>query len=245
MGNDFSCINSTTLPIQLPSSTAPPYITRNRSRPLITIVSPLDGRACRFKEPLNVGELMLEVPGQFVAEFGREQDGYMLGTQRISALPADSNLCALHVYYVLPRNRLNTRLANHEVRKIVMATRLAPPCSAPYPAQMQSSKITPLPFVECEEAVMRNTKKQQVLHRRQVLTRRATVRARTYRCDQVLEKDKMQIREQVQRLREIGGGSDDHGNKQAKLVLHSQRAMRKPRTWAPKLDTIMELTKHM
>ncbi|MCO5580003.1 hypothetical protein L7F22_033869 [Adiantum nelumboides] len=241
MGNDLSCINHSSLLTVPPSSSTTPHLARHRSRPLITIVSPLDGRACRFKEPLNVGELMLEVPGHFVAEFGREQDGYMPQRRRITALPTDSNLCALHVYYVLPMDRLNTRLDTHELRKIVMATRLAPPYPAPYNAQMQTSKVAPLTSLQCEEAVMHNTKKRHVSQRRQVSHQRQLVRASAnYRCGQVLEKDKLQ-RDQVEKVGRIGGGSDDN-NKQARLIVHSKRSVSKPRTWAPQLDTIMELT---
>lgn len=233
MGNDVSCISSLST-----SPTATVCITRNRSRPLITIVSPLDGRACRVKEPLNVGELMLEMPGHFVAEFGREQlDRCMVSCRRISALPADCNLCAHHVYYLLPMDRLNTHLDSHELRNIVIASRLARAHAALNAYIPYTSKITPLPSTlqHEEAAIMSLTRKRQALH----LPRPAREAAIHDNRGKNLEGGKL-----LHTYQAADDVVDIAGDEQAKLVQRRthDRGVIKHRPWVPKLDTIIELT---
>lgn len=111
-----------------------------------------------------VGELMLEFPGQCVVEFGAhiridvgvpsqyimEQDSIISGqkSRRIVALPADHNLCAHHLYFILPLQRIETRLSADELHILVSAAARLDRASA----HMNTSKITPLSPRQCEEA---------------------------------------------------------------------------------------------
>eukprot|EP00250_Pteridium_aquilinum_P009086 c18432_g1_i3 orf=212-892(-) len=219
MGNQISCASSLSIAI------APNTIRCIPSRPLvITVVNLANGRACQVEQAMKVGELMLEIPGHFVAQFDEHMimPGSMpeVKSKRISALPADRDLCAHHLYFLLPMHRIHTRLSAQELRNIVAVTRL-PRCSNPAPAFTSTSKITPLSSLQYEEAESCIT----IEHTLQGLIDTGVLLGAG-----ALEGKLLEDEEEMK-----GDGTHDKPG----LPLHRLRRSRS-RSWIPKLDTILE-----
>eukprot|EP00250_Pteridium_aquilinum_P009085 c18432_g1_i2 orf=150-815(-) len=220
MGNQISCASSLSIAI------APNTIRCIPSRPLvITVVNLANGRACQVEQAMKVGELMLEMPGYCVAHFDEHiMQGSLaeLKSKRISALPADHDLCAHHLYFLLPIHRIHKRLSAQELHNIVAVTRLARCSTTPAPALMSTSRITPLSSLQYEEAESCIT----IEHTLQGLMDTGdSLRAKEMEDKVLKEEEKMK-------------GNGIHG--EPEVLLHRLRNSSRSRPWIPKLDTILE-----
>ncbi|KAH7387851.1 hypothetical protein KP509_16G045200 [Ceratopteris richardii] len=185
-------------------------------------------------EPVNVGELMLQLPGHFIAELGETsmtQKGHcVVPSRRISALPGDRNLSAHRIYFLLPMHRLNSRLSSAELRGILAASRVA----SLYISAPSSPTVEPLSSQQLEKAIMSAVAKERELRVRLLHTNMSN------RCRYTKPEDKLNVYEQRESEVRTLSSEDDQ---QSQFSLQRRRSLSRHRsTWAPSLNTITELT---
>ncbi|KAH7331997.1 hypothetical protein KP509_20G062700 [Ceratopteris richardii] len=150
MGGELSCMSSD-VSLSCKQQAIVPH--RGDGTAELRLLFPCEGRACDFPGPIKVGELMLEFPNHFVAEYGSlplsAPKGIKPCCKRITALPADHDAKPNYTYLLMPMYRLNTRFSSVELN-FIPSSPIAPATTKA--ASSSWCKITPLSANHYQEA---------------------------------------------------------------------------------------------